>query len=107
MTRLRSMLQHVQRISAVFLIVAGVYITWFWADSLSSDAGDQGAAAGVVDGWSATLTNWIGAHSESIGLLLGGLIAIAALSSVLKRFEPKPEELPVPVPDPVRTRESV
>lgn len=34
-TRLRSMLQHVQRISAVFLIVAGVYITWFWADSLS------------------------------------------------------------------------
>ncbi len=87
-TRLRSMLAHVQRVSAVFLIVAGVYITWFWADDLTSDAGDQGEAAGFVEGWSASLTNWIGDRSGSIGLLLGGLIAIAFLSSLLKRFEP-------------------
>jgi cytochrome c-type biogenesis protein len=93
-TRLRSMLAHVQRVSAVFLIVAGVYITWFWVDDLSSDAGDQGEAAGFVEGWSASLTNWIGARSGSIGLLLGGLIAIAFFSSLLKRFEPA--ELPAP-----------
>ncbi len=86
--RLRSMLKHVQRVSAGFLIVAGVYITWFWANDLSSDAGDQSAATGVVDGWSASLTNWMGDHSSSIGLSLGGLVAIAILSSVLKKFEP-------------------
>ena len=86
--RLRSMLPYVQRISAVFLVVAGVYITWLWFAELSSDAGAQGEAAGVVDGWSASITNWIGDRSGSIGLVLGGLVVIAVLSSFLKRFEP-------------------
>lgn len=95
---LRSMLRHVQRVSAFFLIVAGAYITWFWADDLTSDAGDQGATAGLVEGWSASLTNLIGDNSNAIGLLLGGLIVITALSSFLRRFEPPAE---VAAPDPV------
>jgi cytochrome c biogenesis protein CcdA len=89
--RLRSVLPYVQRVSATFLIVAGVYITWFWVDDLSSDAGEQGAAAGLVEGWSASLTNWIGDRSGSVGLLLAGLVVIAALSAILKRFEPPDE----------------
>jgi cytochrome c-type biogenesis protein len=88
--RLRSMLRHVHRVSAVFLVVAGVYITWFWVDDLSSDAGEQGDAAGIVDGWSASLTNWIQDNSAVVGLLLAGSIAIAVLSAALKRFEPSP-----------------
>jgi cytochrome c-type biogenesis protein len=95
--RLRSMLRHVQRVSAGFLVIAGVYITWFWIDDLSSDAGDQGQAAGVVDGWSASLTNWVQNNSAPIGLLLVGGVAIAALSTVLKRFEPT---APVGTPTP-------
>ncbi len=94
--RLRSMLKHVQRVSAGFLIIAGVYITWFWANDLSSDAGEQGAATGVIDGWSASLTNWMGDHSGSIGVSLGGLVAIAILSSVLKKFEPPEVSDPAP-----------
>ena len=86
--RLRSVLHHVQRVSAGFLVVAGLYIVWFWADDLSSDAGEQGAAAGVVERWSASLTNWIGARSGSIGLFLGGLVLIALVSTLMKRLEP-------------------
>ena len=86
--RLRSVLPYIQRVSAGFLIVAGAYITWFWYDDLSSDAGDQSQAAGVVDRWSATLTNWIGDNSGLVGLALGGTVAIALLSSLLKRLEP-------------------
>jgi cytochrome c-type biogenesis protein len=89
-TRLRSALKHVQRISAVFLIVAGAYITWFWADDLTSDAGEQGAAAGVVERWSALMTNWIGDNSATFGLILGGVILVAAISTLLKRFESDP-----------------
>ena len=90
--RLRSMLPHVQKISAVFLVVAGIYITWFWADDLSSDAGEQGAPAGIVDQWSASLTNFISDNSAAIGLFLGGLVVIAVMSSVLKRFEPPSDD---------------
>jgi cytochrome c-type biogenesis protein len=86
--RLRSMLPYVQRVSAGFLVVAGAYVTWFWIDDLSSDAGEQSQAVGVVDRWSATLTNLIGDNSELVGLVLGGVVAIALLSLLLKRFEP-------------------
>jgi len=90
--RLRSMLPHVQKISAVFLVVAGIYITWFWADDLSSDAGEQGAPAGIVDQWSASRTNLMSDNSAAIGLFLGGLVVIAVMSSVLKRFEPPSDD---------------
>jgi len=87
-TRLKSMLRHVQRVSSAFLVIAGVYIVWFWADELSSDAGGQGAAAGVVDGWSASLTNWVQANSTTVGIVLVGVFALVALQLILKRFEP-------------------
>ena len=87
--RVRSLLPYVQRVSAVFLVIAGIYITWFWIDDLSSDAGDQGAAAGVVDQWSASITNWVSDNSQATGLFLGGIVLIAIISTVLKRFEPE------------------
>lgn len=87
-TRLKSMLRHVQRVSSAFLVIAGVYIVWFWADELSSDAGGQGAAVGVVDGWSASLTNWVQANSTTVGIVLVGVFALVALQLILKRFEP-------------------
>lgn len=87
--RLRSVLKHVHRISAAFLIVAGVYITWFWLDDLTSDAGDQGAAAGVVEGWSASITNWIADRPGTIGIVAGGFVLLAALWALLKQFEPE------------------
>jgi cytochrome c biogenesis protein CcdA len=89
--RLRSVLPHVQRISAVFLIIAGLYITWFWIDDLSSDAGDQSEAVGVVERWSAWLTNWISDNSGIVGLALVGIVGIALLSALLRRFEADPE----------------
>lgn len=94
--RLRSMLPYVQRVSAGFLIVAGAYITWFWFDDLSSDAGEQSQAVGIVDRWSATLTNLIGDNSGLVGLTLGGVVAIALLSLLLKRFEPVDDDPDAP-----------
>jgi len=85
---LRSMLKYVHRVSAAFLVVAGLYIVFFWVDNLSSDPGQQRAATGFIDRLSATLTNWIGDNSSAIGLLLGGLVALVVVSRLLKRFEP-------------------
>lgn len=84
---IRSMLRYVQKVSAGFVIVAGIYITWFWLDNLSSDAGEQGAAARFVEGWSASITTWVQANSGTLGVLAVGSVAITALWIVLKRFE--------------------
>jgi thiol:disulfide interchange protein len=84
---LRSTLRYVQRVSAAFLVIAGVYITWFWIDDLSSDAGEQGSAARIVEGWSASITNWVQANSTAIGIVAVGSVVITALWVVLKRFE--------------------
>ena len=86
--RLRSMLRYVQRVSAGFLVVAGLYIIWFWVDDLSSDAGEQGRAAGIVEGWSATVTNWIQANAVTVGLVVGGSVVLALMAVLLRRFEP-------------------
>ena len=89
--RLRSMLRYVQRVSAGFLVVAGLYIIWFWIDDLSSDAGEQGRAAGIVEGWSATVTNWIQANAVTVGLVVGGSVVLALMAVLLRRFEPVSE----------------
>jgi cytochrome c biogenesis protein CcdA len=85
--RLKSMLRHMQRVSSAFLVMAGAYIVWFWIDDLSSAAGEQGSAAGVVDGWSASLTNWVQANSATVGIVLGGTVVLVVLHVLLKRFE--------------------
>lgn len=85
--RLKSMLRHMQRVASAFLVMAGAYIVWFWIDDLSSAAGEQGSAAGVVDGWSASLTNWIQANSATVGVVLGGTVVLVVLRVLLKRFE--------------------
>lgn len=90
-SRLKSMLRHVHRVSAAFLVVAGAYIVWFWIDDLSSDAGQQGSAAGVVDGWSASLTNWIQANSATVGVVSGGAVLLVILYVALAHFEPSEE----------------
>lgn len=93
--RLKSMLRHVHRVSAAFLVVAGLYIVWFWIDDLSSDPGDQGTAAGIVEGWSSSLTNWIQANSATVGVVFGGSVTLLALYVALAHFEPadaEPEE---------------
>jgi cytochrome c biogenesis protein CcdA len=98
--RLRSVLPYVPRISASLLVVAGAYITWFWIRDLSADAGEQGVAAGVVERWSASLTNWISDHSDRVGLALVGVVVLAAVHTVLKRFEPEPADDTGRVADP-------
>ncbi len=75
-------------------MIAGAYITWFWADDLSSAPGGQGEAARVVDGWSASLTNWIQDNSATLGLAIGGIVVVVALSALLTRFEPTASDEP-------------
>ena len=87
--RLRSAMQHVNRISAVIMIVAGIYITWFWTTELVSDGDDVTVAERLVDGWSGSLTRFLEDNVWFISFFLGGIIVTAIVSQV---WRPRDEE---------------
>ena len=87
--RLRSAMQHVNRVSAVIMIVAGVYITWFWTTELVSDGDDVTVAERLVDGWSGSLTRFLEDNVWFMSFFLGGIIIAAIVSQV---WRPRDEE---------------
>lgn len=84
LSKLRRAMQHVNRISAVLLIVAGAYIVWFWTTELLTDATDVSFAERLVDSWSGSLTRFIERNDVFFGFTFAGIVA-AAITSVLWR----------------------
>jgi cytochrome c-type biogenesis protein len=78
--RLRVAMQYVNQASATMLVLAGIYIVWFWVTELTSDAGQSSWIARVVDGWSSDLTNLVDRNSTLLGWLLGSVVAAAILA---------------------------
>jgi cytochrome c-type biogenesis protein len=87
LSRLRNAMQYVNRISAVIMIVAGVYITWFWSTELLNDGSDSSVAEGLVDGWSGSLTRFIEDNVWFLSFFLGGIIVAAIVSQVWRPRE--------------------
>jgi cytochrome c-type biogenesis protein len=80
--RLRAAMRHVNRVSAVIMIVAGVYITWFWVTELSSDGSGSTVAERLVDGWSGNLTRFLEDNAWVVAFLLAGVIVSAVVSQL-------------------------
>ena len=68
--------------TAVIMIVAGVYIPWFWTTELLGDGDDPTVAEGLVDGWSGSLTRFIEDNVWFLSFFLGGIIVSAIVSQV-------------------------
>ncbi len=85
--RLRNAMRHVNRISAVIMIVAGVYITWFWTTELVDDGDGATVAERLVDGWSGSLTRFLENNVWFVSFLFGGIIVAAIVSQVWRRRE--------------------
>jgi len=85
-TRMRSLLPVIGRISGALLVVAGAYFTWYGIYELRI-RDDPTAAAGPVDlvtGWSADVSAWIdGLGATTLGLLLGIVVCVALLVVLL------------------------
>ena len=75
-------MQYVNRASAAMLILAGVYIVWFWVSDLTSDASETSWIARTVDGWSSDLTNLVDRNSNFLGWLLAGIVLAAVVGVV-------------------------
>ena len=84
LSRLRKVMQHVNRISAVIMIVAGIYIVWFWTTELTSEGDETTVAERLVDGWSGSITRFLENNVWFVSFFLGGIIVSAIVSQVWK-----------------------
>jgi cytochrome c biogenesis protein CcdA len=83
-TRLRGAGAHINRISGVLLVAAGLWITWFWTTSIRSGAArlNDSSSFRFVEDLSQTAVNFIADNTLAVGLSLGTLIAVAILVAV-------------------------
>lgn len=84
--RFRAAMKHVNTISGVILIVAGIYIVWFWGTTLTSGATslDSGAFR-FVENLSQTALNFVNDHTGAVAVILGVLVAGAVSVVALGR----------------------
>ncbi|MEA2000474.1 MAG: cytochrome c biogenesis CcdA family protein [Actinomycetota bacterium] len=96
-SRFRSVMKRVNTISGVILIVAGVYIVWFWGTTLTAGATalDSGGFR-FVENLSATALNFVNDNTGLVALGLTGLVVAAvALVWAGRKYSdsaPEPEE---------------
>lgn len=87
-SRFRVAMRHVNTISGVILIVAGVYIVWFWGTTLSSGATslDSGPFR-LVENLSQTALNFVDGNTAFVAIALAGLVATAvALVAIGRKY---------------------
>lgn len=96
--RFRTIMRHVNTISGTILIVAGVYIVWFWGTTLTSGAGslDSGVFR-FVENLSQTALNFVDDHTTVVAVAMAGVVAGAAAAVGLGRRNPTQTEEPVKV----------
>ncbi len=79
-SRFRAAMKHVNTLSGVILILAGVYIVWFWGTTLT--AGATSLDSGLfrfVENLSQTALNFVNDNTAMVAVLLAGLVAAAAV----------------------------
>ena len=75
-TRLRGAGAHINRISGALLVIAGVWIVWFWTTSLTAGAAELSSSPAFrwVENISQSIINFVADNKLPVGLVLGGLI---------------------------------
>lgn len=85
--RLRGAGAYINRISGALLVVAGVWIVWFWTTSLTSGAADLSTAPafGFVENLSQTIVNFVADNKLMVGVVLVAMVGLAAVAAFLGR----------------------
>jgi cytochrome c-type biogenesis protein len=77
LTVLRRMMAYIDRVAGVFLVLAGLYLVYYWIFNLRFDATGSttgGGVANTVEGWSFDAQTWL---QDRGGWVLGILLAVA------------------------------
>ena len=86
---LRHVMRYVDRVAGVFLVLAGVYLVYYWVFNLRFDATGSTAGGGVanmVTCWSEHAQVWLQDRGGWVlGTLLGVAVATVGLVSLARR----------------------
>jgi cytochrome c-type biogenesis protein len=83
LARLRQVLPYVDRVAGVFLVLAGLYLVYYWIFNLRFDATGSTSGGGLVstvEGWSFDAQAWL---QDRGGWVLGGLLAAIIASTAI------------------------
>ena len=73
---LRSGMRHLDRVSAVFVLLTGLYLTWYWYSAIAER--DYGSVVSRVEGWQSDIATFLQRQGAwKLALVFGVLIAIA------------------------------
>lgn len=85
--RVRSVLPYVSRIAGAFLVVAGLYFTWYGIYELRirDDPLADGGPVDLVTGWSDDIEGWVtDVGAVRLGLVFGIVVCVALLYVLLR-----------------------
>jgi cytochrome c biogenesis protein CcdA len=86
---LRRVLPYVDRVAGVFLVLAGLYLVYYWIFNLRFDATGSTTGGGLVstvEGWSFDAQTWLQDRGGWVlGVLLAVIVAATALVSLARR----------------------
>lgn len=85
--RLRNISRHLNRIAGGLLVLAGGYIVYYWAFTLSTDPGQTAGAgpARFVESTSSALTNWIQSIGWQATAAVLTIVVVTAIAVVVHR----------------------
>ena len=75
---MRSGMRHLDRVSAVFVLVTGLYLTWYWYSAISER--NYGSVVGRVEGWQSDIATFLQRQGAwKLAMIFGGVIAVAVI----------------------------
>jgi hypothetical protein len=88
--RLRGSAHYINRISGAILVVAGLFIVWFWGTEIASGATALGGSPAfqVVENLSQTALNFVADHTLLVAGSLGAALVGAAGLAIRQKNHP-------------------
>lgn len=85
---LRAGMRHVETISAVVVLLSGVYLTWYWFSTIRNDL--PSSRVGDVQ---SRVENWVYTHQSLVGWTFGAIVAAAVVFVLVgRRHKPTPTD---------------
>lgn len=82
---LRRAMRHLDRVAAVFILVTGAYLAWYWWAAITERPGSDGLV-GRIERWQAEVANFLQRQGAwRLALVLGAVVAVGVVVATRRR----------------------